>query len=302
MSKVRVASFAISLDGFGAGPDQSLENPLGVGGRSLHEWVFPTATFQAMFGNKAGTTGIDNDFAARGFSNIGAWILGRNMFGPVRGPWPDLNWKGWWGDTPPYRVPVFVLTHHPRPVLEMDGGTTFHFVTAGIHDALDRARAAAGGRDVRIGGGPATIRQYLRAGLIDELHVAISPVLLGTGEPLFAGLDMKALGYRCVEHVATEHATHVVLRRGDAGSILCSAADGSMHDARRPGADGHGQGRVHRARRRRGIAVAPSHTGAGDGLLPARRDRHPVRTSAWHSDPGTGAALRYRATGAACAR
>jgi dihydrofolate reductase len=213
MSKLRVASFSVSLDGFGAGPNQSLENPLCVGGTAIHEWVFPTATFQKVRGNLGGTTGIDNDFAARGFSNLGAWILGRNMFGPIRGPWPDESWKGWWGDTPPYHTQVFVLTHHARQSIAMHGGTTFHFVTDGIHAALDRARAAAGGRDVRLGGGVATIHEYLRAGLVDELHLAIAPVLLGSGEKLFAGIDMVALGYRCVEHVASSMATHVVLRK-----------------------------------------------------------------------------------------
>lgn len=213
MTRVRVASFSVSLDGFGAGPEQSLENPLGIGGPELHAWVFPTRTFQRhLFGKDEGSTGIDDDFAARGFANIGAWILGRNMFGPVRGPWPDLSWRGWWGENPPYHVPVFVLTHHARPPLEMEGGTTFHFVTGGIHEALARARDAAEGQDVRIGGGPATIRQFLAEQLIDELHLAIAPVLLGTGEPLFAGLDLRALGYRCVESVASEKATHVVLQ------------------------------------------------------------------------------------------
>ncbi|MBI5838252.1 MAG: dihydrofolate reductase [Candidatus Eisenbacteria bacterium] len=212
MSKLRVAAFSVSIDGFGAGPGQSLEDPLGVGGTTLHEWAFPTATFQRMFGNGGGTTGVDEDFAARSFENVGAWIMGRNMFGPVRGPWPDGNWKGWWGPNPPYHVPVFVLTHHARGPLTMEGDTTFHFVTEGIHAALDRARKAAGGRDVRIGGGVATVQQYLRAGLVDELHLALSPVLLGTGENLFGGLDMRSLGYKCVERVSTEHATHVVLR------------------------------------------------------------------------------------------
>lgn len=214
MSKVRVASFAISLDGFGAGPDQSLEAPLGVGGEALHEWFYPTRTFQSMFG-KDGTTGPDDAFAARGMQGVGAWILGRNMFAPSRGPWTDQEWKGWWGDNPPYHVPTFILTHHPRDPIEMEGGTTFHFVTGGIHEALDRARAAAGERDVRIGGGAATIRQYLREALIDELHVVVSPVLLGRGEPLFAGIDTRALGYAVVEHAATERATHMVLRRRD---------------------------------------------------------------------------------------
>ena len=213
MSRVRVENFALSLDGMGAGPDQSLEQPLGVGGMGLHGWFFPTDTFQKTHGKGAGTTGIDNDYAARGFRNVGAWILGRNMFGPVRGPWPDDQWKGWWGDNPPYHVPVFVLTHHARASIGMAGGTTFHFVTDGIHTALARAREAAGGQDVRVGGGVATIRQYLQAGLIDEMHLAFSPVLLGSGENLLAGIDLLKLGYRCMEHVATEKATHVVIRK-----------------------------------------------------------------------------------------
>lgn len=213
MTRVRVESFTISLDGYGAGPSQSLDHPLGVGGADLHQWFVPTCTFQRTHGTGDGTTGIDDDFASRGFENLGAWILGRNMFGPIRGSWPDLNWQGWWGDNPPYHVPVFVLTHHARPPLEMDGGTTFHFVTGGIHEALDRARGASNGRDVRIGGGANTIQQYLRAGLIDELHIAISPVLLGRGERLFEGVDLRTLGYECVECVPSEKATHVVLRR-----------------------------------------------------------------------------------------
>ena len=211
--RLRVHCFAVSLDGYGAGPGQNLENPLGVGGLALHEWVFGTRTFQAIHGRGGGTTGIDDDFAARGFDNIGAWILGRNMFGPVRGPWPDDSWKGWWGDNPPYHVPVFVLTHHPRASIEMAGGTTFHFVTDGIHAALARAVEAADGRDIRVGGGVATIRQFLQKGLIDEMHVAIAPTLLGSGEHLFAGLDLPKLGYRRSEHVATPGATHVVLTR-----------------------------------------------------------------------------------------
>ncbi|MCC6329783.1 MAG: dihydrofolate reductase [Acidobacteria bacterium] len=214
MTRVRVESFTISIDGYGAGPDQDLDNPLGIGGMELHQWLFPTRTLQrSLFGNDGGTTGIDDDFAARGFNNVGAWILGRNMFGPIRGEWPDMNWKGWWGDSPPYHVPTFILTHYARPPIEMDGGTTFYFVTGGIHEALDRAREAANGKDVRIGGGPDTIRQYLSAGLIDELHIAISPVLLGRGEPLFQGIDLRTLGYACVESAASEKATHVVLRR-----------------------------------------------------------------------------------------
>jgi len=213
MTKLRVCCFGVSLDGYGAGPDQNLDNPLGVGGPRLFGWFFPTRTFQKMFGKEDGTTGIDEDFAVRGFANVGAWILGRNMFGPVRGPWPDDEWKGWWGDTPPYRCPVFVLTHHARAPLVMQGGTTFHFVTDGIEAALTRATAAAAGKDVRIGGGAATVRQYLRAGLVDEMHLALSPVLLGSGEPLLAGIDMTKLGFECTEHVASEQALHVVLTK-----------------------------------------------------------------------------------------
>ncbi|MEO6567954.1 MAG: dihydrofolate reductase family protein [Opitutaceae bacterium] len=214
MGRLRVHCFAVSLDGFGAGPNQSLESPLGVGGESLHEWFFPTRTFKQMTGQSGGTTGIEEEFAVRGFQNLGAWILGRNMFAPSRGEWPDDKWKGWWGENPPYHVPVFVLTHHARPSITMEGGTTFHFVTDGIHSALKRAHEAAGGKDVRVGGGAATIRQYLREGLIDEMHIAISPILLGSGESLFGGINTLKLGYRCVEHVATPAATHVVLRRG----------------------------------------------------------------------------------------
>ncbi len=214
MTRVRVESFTISLDGYGAGPNQDIDHPLGVGGTDLHQWLLPTRTFQrTLFGAEGGTTGIDDEFAARGFANVGAWILGRNMFSPDRGPWANLEWKGWWGDNPPYHVPVFILTHHARPTIQMEGGTTFEFITGGIHEALEKARAAAKGKDVRIGGGANTIQQYLRAGLIDELHLAISPVLLGGGEHLFGGLDLRALGYQCVRHVASEKATHVVLRR-----------------------------------------------------------------------------------------
>lgn len=213
MTKLRVSSFAISLDGYGAGPEQSLANPMGVGGVGLHAWAFATRTIAQMFGTEGGTTGPDDDFAARGFANVGAWILGRNMFGPIRGPWLDEAWKGWWGDTPPYHTPVFVLTHHARASITMGGGTTFHFVTDGIQTALRRATEAADGRDIRLGGGVATIRQYLRAGLVDEMHLAIAPVLLGRGEHLFGGLDAAALGFRCTEHVPTPHATHVVLTR-----------------------------------------------------------------------------------------
>lgn len=214
MTRVRVESYTISLDGYGAGPKQDLNNPLGVGGTELHGWLFPTRTFQrALFGKDDGTTGVDDDFAARGFENIGAWILGRNMFSPTRGPWTDLSWQGWWGDNPPYHVPVFILTHHPRPPIEMAGGTTFHFVTGGMHEALARARAAAGGKDVRIGGGASTLRQFLHEGLIDEMHFAISPVVLGAGERLFEGSDLRAQGYECVQFVGSAKATHVVLRR-----------------------------------------------------------------------------------------
>jgi dihydrofolate reductase len=213
MPKVRVNVFAISLDGYGAGPEQSVENPLGRGGRALHEWFYPTRTFQRMFGKSQGTTGVDDDFAARGLDNIGAWILGRNMFGPVRGPWPDQSWRGWWGENPPYHMPVFVLTHHPRPSLEMHGGTVFHFVTDGTAAALKRAKDAARDRDVRIGGGIATIRQYLRAGLIDQMHVVLTPVLLGDGEALFSGIDLPSLGYEVAEHVPSEKATHVVFTK-----------------------------------------------------------------------------------------
>jgi dihydrofolate reductase len=214
MSKLRVHGFSISLDGYGAGPDQSRENPLGVGGEALHEWTVATRTFRKMSASEGGSTGTDDEFTARGFANIGAWILGRNMFGPVRGPWPDESWKGWWGDNPPYHVPVFVLTHHARAPITMEGGTVFHFVTDGIHAALKRASEAAKGLDIRLGGGAATIQQYLRAGLIDEMHLAISPVLLGSGEALFAGIDVAKLGYQCTEHVPTKSATHVILTKG----------------------------------------------------------------------------------------
>lgn len=216
MSQLRVSSFAVSIDGYGAGPDQSLENPLGIGGMALHQWALATRTFHRVHGSDGGTTGVDDDFMARGFANVGAWILGRNMFGPVRGPWPDESWQGWWGANPPYHTPVFVLTHHPRASIEMEGGTVFHFVTDGIHAALQRAREAAQGQDVRLGGGVATVRQYLRAGLIDEMHLAIAPALLGRGEALLADIDLPGLGYRCTEHVGTSGAMHVVLaKRGE---------------------------------------------------------------------------------------
>lgn len=212
MTRVRVESFTISLDGYGAGPNQGVENPLGVGGEALHSWIVATRSWRQMHGTEGGTTGVDDDFAARGSKQVGAWILGRNMFGPIRGPWPDMNWKGWWGDDPPYHVPVFVLSHHARPPLQMEGNTTFHFVTGGIHEALERAREAADRMDVRIGGGVDTIQQYLRAGLIDELHIAIAPLLLGGGERFFGEVDLPALGYECVQFVGSEKAAHVVLR------------------------------------------------------------------------------------------
>ncbi len=213
MSKLRVNGFSISLDGYGAGPSQDLDNPLGVGGMALHQWVFGTRTFRKTHGQDGGAAGIDDDFAARGFENIGAWIIGRNMFGPIRGPWPDSSWKGWWGENPPYHTPVFVLTHHHRATIEMGGGTTFHFVTEGIHAALERAVDAANGKDVRLGGGVGTIRQYLCAGLVDEMHLAMSPILLGSGECLLEGIDMPTLGYQCSKHAATANATHFVITK-----------------------------------------------------------------------------------------
>ncbi len=214
MSKLRVESFTISLDGFGAGPNQDINHPLGVGGASLHGWALPTRTFQQkLFGSDSGETGVDDEFAARGFQNIGAWILGRNMFGPVRGAWPDERWRGWWGENPVYHVPVFVLTNYPRPPLVMDGGTTFYFVTEGVAVALESAREAAAGKDVRVGGGVNVIQQYLRLRLIDEMHIAISPVLLGSGERLFEGVNLPVLGYACARHEATARATHLVLSR-----------------------------------------------------------------------------------------
>ena len=213
MGKVRVAGFSLSLDGFGAGVAQSLDEPLGQRGKELFQWYFATRTFHAMTGQPGGTQDVDDTWAARAMAGFGAFILGRNMFGPQRGPWPDDGWKGWWGESPPYHAPTFVLTHHPREAIPMAGGTSFHFVTEGITAALALARAAAGDKDVKIGGGVSTVRQYLQAGLVDELHVAISPVVLGRGEALFAGLDLPALGFRVVEHVATAAASHVVLAR-----------------------------------------------------------------------------------------
>lgn len=213
MSKVKVCAFSISIDGFGAGPSQSLEAPLGIGGEELHRWMLPTRTFQRLTGGVGGSEAADDAFAQRSFENVGAWIMGRNMFGPVRGAWPDEKWKGWWGDNPPYHVPVFVLTHHPRASLEMAGGTTFHFVTGGIREALALAKKAAAGKDVRIGGGTSTVRQYLEADLIDEMHLAISPALLGRGESLLADIDLRTKGFHCKESVTTESAMHVVLAK-----------------------------------------------------------------------------------------
>jgi dihydrofolate reductase len=213
MAKLRVQSFAISIDGYGAGPGQDLQNPLGVRGPELMEWFFHTRLWRNMYGQGEGETGVDNSIAQQGFAGIGSWILGRNMFGPVRGPWPDDSWKGWWGDEPPYHTPVFVLTHHPRAPIMMEGGTEFHFVTEGIQAALDQAMEAAGGGDVRVGGGVSTIRQYLQAGLIDEMHLAVRPVLLGRGEPLLRDIDLRALGYECDKHVAGERAMHVFVRK-----------------------------------------------------------------------------------------
>ena len=221
MSRLRVHGFGISIDGYGAGPAQDLANPMGVGGMALHQWVLGTKTFRkiagdfagSLIGDQAGRGGTDDEFAARGFENLGAWIMGRNMFGPVRGPWPDDEWKGWWGENPPYHVPVFVLTHHARAPITMDGGTTFHFVTDGIHAALKRATEAAKGKDVRLGGGVATVRQYLVAGLVDEIHLAVAPALLGRGEHVFSGIDTVSLGYECTKQVSSDLATHVVLAR-----------------------------------------------------------------------------------------
>jgi dihydrofolate reductase len=213
MPKVRVAGFSVSIDGYGAGPEQSLENPLGKGGEELHQWFFGTKVFRAMTGQGGGSDGIEQRYAARSMENFGAYILGRNMFGPIRGEWPDEAWRGWWGDNPPYHAPTFVLTHYPRDSITMEGGTVFHFVTEGIHVALDRAKKAAGARDVKIGGGVSTVRQYLKANLIDSIHYAISPVVLGSGEAMFAGIDLPALGFRVTERTATDLAMHVVLEK-----------------------------------------------------------------------------------------
>jgi len=213
MSRLVVRSFAVSIDGYGAGPSQSVEHPLGVNGPELMDWFLHTRVWREMHGQPGGDTGVDNEIAKQGFENMGAWILGRNMFGPIRGPWPDDEWKGWWGDEPPYHVPTFVLTHHGRASVPMRSGTTVHFVTDGAQAAFERAKAAAGDRDIRVGGGPSTIRQYLKAGLIDEMHLAVRPVLLGVGEPLLTGLDLRALGYECTRYVAGERALHVFINR-----------------------------------------------------------------------------------------
>jgi len=213
MTKVKVAGFSVSLDGFGAGPSQSLEHPLGVQGPELFQWFFPTRTFRQMLGKEDGETGVDDNFAQRAMEGFGAFILGRNMFGPVRGEWPDDQWKGWWGENPPYHAPTFILTHYPRSPIEMLGGTTFHFVTGGIEEALQKAREAAGTKDIKIGGGVETVRQYVQAGYVDEIHLAFSPTVLGQGESLFSGLDLRALGYRIVERVPTDRATHIVFAK-----------------------------------------------------------------------------------------
>ncbi len=211
--KVTIKAYSVSLDGYGAGPEQTRTEPLGKGGEELHEWLFPTKMFRTLYGDGTGEEGVDNDFAERSFENLGAWIMGRNMFGPIRGPWPDNQWKGWWGENPPYHVPVFVLTHHAREPLVMKGGTVFHFVTGGIESALDKAQQAANGKDIRIGGGASTIRQFLKAGYIDEMHIAISPIFLGSGEGLFEGIDLLKLGFRQTETVVGKRATHVVFKR-----------------------------------------------------------------------------------------
>ncbi len=216
MSQLRVQAFSVSVDGFSAGPHQDLEHPLGVGGPEIFDWVFHTRTFGDMHGPGGGETGVDDGFAARGFANIGAWILGRNMFGPERGPWQDSSWKGWWGENPPYHTPTYILTHHARPSIEMEGGTVFHFVTGGIEAALKMAREGAKGKDIRVGGGVQTIRQYLNARLVDEMHLAVSPAPLGAGENLFAGLNLPALGYACAEYVPSEKAMHITFRRASA--------------------------------------------------------------------------------------
>jgi dihydrofolate reductase len=201
------------MDGFSAGPDQSLDSPLGMRGMELMDWFFHTKVWRHTHGQEGGETGVDNAMTEEGFRNIGAWILGRNMFGPIRGPWPDEEWKGWWGEEPPYHVPTYVLTHYVRAPVHMKGGTTFIFATEGIEATLEHAKAAAKGRDVRLGGGVSTVREYLKARLIDELHLVVRPVLLGQGEKLFDGIDLRALGYEVEKHVQGERAMHVFLRK-----------------------------------------------------------------------------------------
>jgi dihydrofolate reductase len=213
MSKIKVAAFSLSLDGFGAGQDQRLENPLGVRGQELHTWMVNTKMFHRMTGKEGGSEGVDNELAEKSMENIGAWIMGRNMFGPIRGPWPNNEWNGWWGEEPPYHVPVFVLTHHAREPLKMKGGTTFHFITAGIESALEEAKKVANGKDIRIGGGASTIRQCLQAGYINEMHLAFSPIFLGSGEHLFSGIDMSALGFNQVQKINGEKATHTIVTK-----------------------------------------------------------------------------------------
>jgi dihydrofolate reductase len=218
MPKLRVTNFSISLDGYGAGPDQSIDNGLGIGGERLHEWAIATRSWRRPHGMDGGDTGIDDDFWARGQAGVGATIMGRNMFGPIRGPWGDERWTGWWGDDPPYHHPVFVLTNHPRPSITMQGGTVFHFVDGGIEAAREQALDAAAGHDVWVAGGAATIQQYLRARLLDELHVAIVPVFLGGGERLFDNLDGAVDGYECVELVSSPAVVHVRLERKTAAT------------------------------------------------------------------------------------
>ena len=213
MSKIKVKCFSISLDGYGAGPFQSLENPLGLRGTEVHTWMFPTKTFGKMIGRNDGTEGVDNDLVEKSFENIGAWIMGRNMFGPIRGNWTDDEWKGWWGEEPPYHVPVFVLTHYERKSVKMKGGTVFHFVTDGIVSAVEKAKEAAAGKDIRIGGGVSTIRQFLQAGYIDEMHFALSPIFLGSGENLFSGIDVPNLGFNKIQTINGEGATHFILTK-----------------------------------------------------------------------------------------
>lgn len=213
VTKVKVAGFGVSIDGFSAGVEQSLNHPLGIRGDEIFQWFFPTRAFREMLGKEGGETGVDNEFGRRAMEGFGAFILGRNMFGPIRGEWPDDQWKGWWGDNPPYHAPTFILTHYSRPPIEMLGGTTFHFVTDGIESALQQAREAAGSKDIKIGGGVQTVRQYIQAGYVDEIHLAVAPIALGQGESLFSGLDLRSLGYRTVEHIATDRATHIVFAK-----------------------------------------------------------------------------------------